>query len=193
MKNYQLVLASTSPFRKQLLEKLSLPFICLSPDCDETPFDQETPLELVQRLAQEKATSCQTDKASLVIGSDQVCVINGEIVGKPLNRDNSINQLLSQSGKVITFYTGLAVHNTVTNHTEVGFDSFEVHFRDLTLEQIERYVDREEPFYCAGSFKSEGMGICLFNKLVGKDPNTLVGLPLIDLIDMLHVQGLDVL
>ena len=98
---------------------------------------------------------------------------------------------MSQSGKVITFYTGLAVHNTVTNHTEVGFDSFEVHFRDLTLEQIERYVDREEPFYCAGSFKSEGMGICLFNKLVGKDPNTLVGLPLIDLIDMLHVQGLD--
>ncbi|HHF2876780.1 TPA: nucleoside triphosphate pyrophosphatase [Vibrio diabolicus] len=193
MKNYQLVLASTSPFRKQLLEKLSLPFICLSSDCDETPFDQETPLELVQRLAQEKATSCQTDKASLVIGSDQVCVINGEIVGKPLNRDNAINQLLSQSGKVITFYTGLAVHNTVTNHTEVGFDSFEVHFRDLTLEQIERYVDREEPFYCAGSFKSEGMGICLFNKLVGKDPNTLVGLPLIDLIDMLHVQGLDVL
>ncbi|HHF2851080.1 TPA: nucleoside triphosphate pyrophosphatase [Vibrio diabolicus] len=193
MKNYQLVLASTSPFRKQLLEKLSLPFICLSPDCDETPFDQEPPLELVQRLAQEKATSCQTDKASLVIGSDQVCVINGEIVGKPLNRDNAINQLLSQSGKVITFYTGLAVHNTVTNHTEVGFDSFEVHFRDLTLEQIERYVDREEPFYCAGSFKSEGMGICLFNKLVGKDPNTLVGLPLIDLIDMLHVQGLDVL
>ncbi|MFH4678771.1 Maf family protein [Vibrio diabolicus] len=193
MKNYQLVLASTSPFRKQLLEKLSLPFICLSPDCDETPFDQERPLELVQRLAQEKATSCQTDKASLVIGSDQVCVINGEIVGKPLNRDNAINQLLSQSGKVITFYTGLAVHNTVTNHTEVGFDSFEVHFRDLTLEQIERYVDREEPFYCAGSFKSEGMGICLFNKLVGKDPNTLVGLPLIDLIDMLHVQGFDVL
>ncbi|MCS0324888.1 Maf family protein [Vibrio diabolicus] len=193
MKNYQLVLASTSPFRKQLLEKLSLPFICLSPDCDETPFDQEAPLELVQRLAQEKATSCQTDKASLVIGSDQVCVINGEIVGKPLNRDNAINQLLSQSGKVITFYTGLAVHNTVTNHTEVGFDSFEVHFRDLTLEQIERYVDREEPFYCAGSFKGEGMGICLFNKLVGKDPNTLVGLPLIDLIDMLHVQGLDVL
>ncbi|WP_182019817.1 Maf family protein [Vibrio diabolicus] len=193
MKNYQLVLASTSPFRKQLLEKLSLPFICLSPDCDETPFGQETSTELVQRLAQEKAISCQTDKASLVIGSDQVCVINGEIVGKPLNRDNAINQLLAQSGKVITFYTGLAVHNTVTNHTEIGFDSFEVHFRDLTLEQIERYVDREEPFYCAGSFKSEGMGICLFNKLVGKDPNTLVGLPLIDLIDMLHVQGLDVL
>ncbi len=174
MKNYQLVLASTSLFRKQLLEKLSVPFTCLSPQCDETPFPNETPLDLVQRLAIGKATSCDTDQDSLVIGSDQVCVIDDKIVGKPLDRQNAIKQLLAQSGKTITFYTGLAVHNTATNHTEVGFDTFEVHFRDLTLEQIERYVDREEPFYCAGSFKSEGMGICLFNKLAGKDPNTLV-------------------
>ncbi|BDR12980.1 nucleoside triphosphate pyrophosphatase [Vibrio sp. STUT-A11] len=193
MKNYQLVLASTSPFRRQLMEKLSVPFICLSPDCDETPLDDEKPVELVMRLAANKATSCTTDQPSLIVGSDQVCVINDKIVGKPLNRENAIGQLLAQSGNVITFYTGLAVHNTATNHTEVGYDTFEVHFRDLTREQIERYVDREEPFYCAGSFKSEGMGICLFNKLVGKDPNTLVGLPLIDLIDMLRVQGLDVL
>ncbi|MGR5069047.1 MULTISPECIES: Maf family protein [Vibrio] len=193
MKNYQLVLASTSPFRKQLLEKLSTPFICVSPDCDETPQPDERPLDLVQRLAIDKATSCDTEQPSLVIGSDQVCVIDGKIVGKPLDRNNAIAQLLAQSGKVITFYTGLAVHNTATNHTEVGFDTFEVHFRVLSREQIERYVDREEPFYCAGSFKSEGMGICLFNKLVGKDPNTLVGLPLIDLIDMLQTQGFDVL
>ncbi len=193
MKNYQLVLASTSPFRKQLLEKLSVPFVCLSPDCDETPLDNEKPIDLVMRLAANKAKSCVTGKTSLVIGSDQVCVINDEIVGKPLNRENAIKQLLAQSGKVITFYTGFAVHNTVTNKTEVGYDTFEVHFRELTRDQIERYVDREEPFYCAGSFKSEGMGICLFKKLVGKDPNTLVGLPLIDLIDMLHAQGLDVL
>lgn len=193
MKNYQLVLASTSPFRKQLLEKLSVPFICLSPDCDETPLTGEEPLDLVMRLAASKATSCATKEASLVVGSDQVCVIDNEIVGKPLNRENAIKQLLAQSGKVITFYTGLAVHNTVTNTTEIGYDTFEVHFRELTHEQIERYVDREEPFYCAGSFKSEGMGICLFKKLIGKDPNTLVGLPLIDLIDMLQSQGLEVL
>ncbi|MBR9788736.1 MAG: septum formation inhibitor Maf [Vibrionaceae bacterium] len=193
MKNYQLVLASTSPFRRQLLEKLSVPFICLSPDCDETPLENEKPLDLVMRLAANKATSCTTDKPSLIVGSDQVCVIDNKIVGKPLNRENAIKQLLAQSGSVITFYTGLAVHNTATNHTEIGYDTFEVHFRDLTQEQIERYVDREEPFYCAGSFKSEGMGICLFKKLVGKDPNTLVGLPLIDLIDMLRAQGLDVL
>ncbi|CAM2858635.1 Maf family protein [Vibrio mytili] len=193
MKNYQLVLASTSPFRKQLLEKLSIPFICLSPNCDETPLDHEKPTELVMRLAKNKATSCRVEQPSLVIGSDQVCVINNNIVGKPLNRQNAITQLLDQSGKVITFYTGLAVHNTDTGHTETAYDTFEVHFRDLTREQIERYVDREEPFYCAGSFKSEGMGICLFTQLLGKDPNTLVGLPLIDLIDMLRVQGLDVL
>ncbi|MGY0613851.1 Maf family protein [Vibrio sp. FJH11] len=193
MKNYQLVLASTSPFRKQLLEKLSVPFICLTPNCDETPLDDEKPLDLVMRLAADKATSCSTDRPSLVIGSDQVCLINNKIVGKPLNRENAIEQLLAQSGNVITFYTGLAVHNTATNHTEIGYDTFEVHFRDLTREQIERYVDREEPFYCAGSFKSEGMGICLFKKLIGKDPNTLVGLPLIDLIDMLQVQGLEIL
>ncbi|MDV6251695.1 nucleoside triphosphate pyrophosphatase [Vibrio sp. EA2] len=193
MKNYQLVLASTSPFRRQLLEKLSVPFICVSPDCDETPLDNEKPVDLVMRLAATKATSCLTEQPSLIVGSDQVCVIDDKIVGKPLNRENAIEQLLAQSGNVITFYTGLAVHNTATNHTEVGYDTFEVHFRDLTREQIERYVDREEPFYCAGSFKSEGMGICLFKKLVGKDPNTLVGLPLINLIDMLRVQGLDVL
>ncbi|EKB1991525.1 septum formation inhibitor Maf [Vibrio parahaemolyticus] len=193
MKNYQLVLASTSPFRQQLLEKLSVPFICLSPDCDETPYESEAPLDLVQRLAVNKATSCSIKKPSLVIGSDQVCVIDGKIVGKPLNRENAINQLLAQSGKAITFYTGLAVYNSVTNLTEVGYDTFEVHFRNLNREQIERYVDREEPFYCAGSFKSEGMGICLFEKLVGKDPNTLVGLPLIDLIDMLKKQGFEIL
>ncbi|HCE1592604.1 TPA: septum formation inhibitor Maf [Vibrio parahaemolyticus] len=193
MKNYQLVLVSTSPFRQQLLEKLSVPFICLSPDCDETPYESEAPLDLVQRLAVNKATSCSIKKPSLVIGSDQVCVIDGKIVGKPLNRENAINQLLAQSGKAITFYTGLAVYNSVTNLTEVGYDTFEVHFRNLNREQIERYVDREEPFYCAGSFKSEGMGICLFEKLVGKDPNTLVGLPLIDLIDMLQKQGFEIL
>ncbi|EGR0745147.1 septum formation inhibitor Maf [Vibrio parahaemolyticus] len=193
MKNYQLVLASTSPFRQQLLEKLSVPFICLSPDCDETPYESEAPLDLVQRLAVNKATSCSIKKPSLVIGSDQVCVIDGKIVGKPLNRENAINQLLAQSGKAITFYTGLAVYNSVTNLTEVGYDTFEVHFRNLNREQIERYVDREEPFDCAGSFKSEGMGICLFEKLVGKDPNTLVGLPLIDLIDMLQKQGFEIL
>lgn len=193
MPQYQLVLASTSPFRKQLLNKLSVPFETASPDCDETPFSNERPEDLVKRLAKEKAESCHTDKPSLVIGSDQVCVIDGQIIGKPLNRENAVQQLSRQSGKAIQFYTGLALHNTETNISDVKLDTFTVHFRQLTQKQINRYVEKEEPYYCAGSFKSEGLGIALFEKLEGKDPNTLVGLPLIDLIDMLETQGFPIL
>ncbi|MBN3491732.1 Maf family protein [Vibrio neptunius] len=193
MPQYQLVLASTSPFRKQLLNKLSVPFETASPNCDETPFSNERPEDLVKRLAKEKAQSCATSQPSLVIGSDQVCVIDGKIIGKPLNRQNAVQQLSRQSGKVIQFYTGLALHNTETNITDVKLDTFTVHFRQLTQQQINRYVEKEEPYYCAGSFKSEGLGIALFEKLEGKDPNTLVGLPLIDLIDMLETQGFEVL
>ncbi|KFI10507.1 Maf family protein [Vibrio coralliilyticus] len=193
MPQYQLVLASTSPFRKQLLNKLSVPFETASPDCDETPFSDERPEDLVKRLAKEKAESCHTNQPSLIIGSDQVCVIDGKIIGKPLNRENAIQQLSRQSGKAIQFYTGLALHNTETNITDVKLDTFTVHFRRLTQQQISRYVEKEEPYYCAGSFKSEGLGIALFEKLEGKDPNTLVGLPLIDLIDMLETQGFSIL
>ncbi|NRF28724.1 Maf family protein [Vibrio coralliilyticus] len=193
MPQYQLVLASTSPFRKQLLNKLSVPFETASPDCDETPFSDERPEDLVKRLAKEKAESCHTNQPSLIIGSDQVCVIDGKIIGKPLNRENAIQQLSRQSGKAIQFYTGLALHNTETNITDIKLDTFTVHFRQLTQQQISRYVEKEEPYYCAGSFKSEGLGIALFEKLEGKDPNTLVGLPLIDLIDMLETQGFSIL
>lgn len=193
MPQYQLVLASTSPFRKQLLNKLSVPFETASPDCDETPFSDERPEDLVKRLAKEKAESCHTNQPSLIIGSDQVCVIDGKIIGKPLNRENAIQQLSRQSGKAIQFYTGLALHNTETNITDVKLDTFTVHFRRLTQQQISRYVEKEEPYYCAGCFKSEGLGIALFEKLEGKDPNTLVGLPLIDLIDMLETQGFSIL
>ncbi|EIO3976808.1 septum formation inhibitor Maf [Vibrio vulnificus] len=193
MENYQLVLASTSPFRQQLLEKLAIPFSTLSPNCDETPLEGESPQQLVLRLAESKAQSCQINQPSLVIGSDQVCVINGNIVGKPHNRQNAIAQLTAQSGQSIVFYTGLAVYNSETGETHSCIDEFKVHFRPLTQIQIERYVDKEQPFYCAGSFKSEGLGIALFEKLEGKDPNTLVGLPLIDLIDLLAQQGMQVL
>lgn len=193
MPNYQLVLASTSPYRKQLLNKLSLSFVTCSPDFDETPLEDETPLQLVKRLAKGKAESCNTESASLVIGSDQVCVIDGRIVGKPLSRENAIKQLMQQSGQSIQFYTGLALHNTVSGETDVKVDTFTVYFRRLTEEQVTRYVDIEKPYYCAGSFKSEGLGIALFDKLEGKDPNTLVGLPLIDLVDMLQQQGINVL
>ncbi|QFT10299.1 nucleoside triphosphate pyrophosphatase [Vibrio sp. THAF190c] len=193
MKNYQLVLASTSPFRQEILKKLHLDFVTAKPDCDETPIAGESPQQLVMRLAEEKAKSCQVTSSSLIIGSDQVCVIDGEIIGKPHTREKAIEQLSRQSGKSITFYTGLSVWNSVTQKADTRLDTFVVHFRNLTTAQIESYVDKEQPFYCAGSFKSEGLGIALFERLEGKDPNTLIGLPLIDLIDMLEAQGLDVL
>ncbi|EGA68573.1 Maf-like protein [Vibrio sinaloensis DSM 21326] len=193
MPNYQLVLASTSPYRQQLLNKLAISFETASPDFDETPLDDETPIELVKRLAIGKATSCSVSQPSLVIGSDQVCVINGQIIGKPLNRATAIEQLSAQSGQSIQFFTGLALHNTISQETHVRVDTFTVHFRQLSQTQIEHYVDKEQPFYCAGSFKSEGLGIALFERLEGKDPNTLVGLPLIDLVDMLAEQGVPVL
>ncbi|MDC5706908.1 Maf-like protein [Vibrio europaeus] len=193
MPNYQLVLASTSPYRKQLLNKLAIEFDTASPAFDETPLDNEAPIELVKRLAQGKAESCSVSQPSIVIGSDQVCVINGNIIGKPHTREKAIEQLLDQSGQSIQFYTGLALHNTHTGLTDIKVDTFTVHFRALSKKQIENYVDKEQPFYCAGSFKSEGLGIALFERLEGKDPNTLVGLPLIDLIDMLAAQGVEVL
>ena len=193
MQNYQLVLASTSPYRQQLLNKLAVSFVTASPDFDETPLTNETPAELVSRLAKGKAESCQVDKPSLVIGSDQVCVINGEIIGKPLSEEKAIEQLTKQSGQSIQFFTGLALHNSETGQTDIKVDTFTVHFRSLTIKQIANYVEKEQPLFCAGSFKSEGLGIALFERLEGKDPNTLVGLPLIDLIDMLEKQGFEVL
>ncbi len=189
----ELILASTSSFRKSILEKLQLPFTQMAPDCDETPYDGETPQALVQRLALKKAQSCTTDKNHLIIGSDQVCVINGQITGKPGSRENAIEQLMSASGQVITFYTGVALYHSSTGKHDVRLDTFEVHFRHLTTAQIEYYVDKEHPLNCAGSFMSEGLGIALFEKLQGKDPNSLIGLPLITLTDMLQGFGVDVL
>lgn len=193
MQNYQLVLASTSPFRQQLLSKLQLPFTTAAPDCDETPLANESPEQLVQRLAESKARSCPVPQNSLVIGSDQVCVIDGKIVGKPHTREKAIEQLLSQSGKAITFYTGLALYNRATDSARVELDTFTVHFRHLNREMVTRYVDQEQPFNCAGSFKSEGLGIALFERLEGDDPNSLVGLPLIRLIRLLEQEQFPVL
>ena len=193
MQNYQLVLASTSIFRQQLLEKLAIPFITAKPECDETPKPGESAEQLVTRLAATKAQSCQLSKASLVIGSDQVCVVDGKIVGKPHTEVAAIEQLLNQSGQCIRFYTGLALYNTVTKETQVTLDHFDVHFRQLTRSQVETYVRKEQPLYCAGSFKSEGLGIALFERLEGDDPNSLVGLPLIKLVTMLEQAGHPVL
>ncbi len=190
----QLILASTSPFRKTILEKLNLPFECVAPDTDETPLQGETPRQLVERLAIAKAQAVATNyKNALVIGSDQVAVISNDIIGKPGNFENAVKQLKEASGKRVTFLTGLSLINTKTGKMHSTVDPFNVVFRYLRDSQIENYLNKEEPFNCAGSFKSEGLGISLFERLEGDDPNTLMGLPLIRLIAMLEIEGMPVI
>ncbi|MBB3324358.1 nucleoside triphosphate pyrophosphatase [Atlantibacter sp. RC6] len=188
----QLVLASTSPFRQSLLEKLGLPFITAAPDCDETPLANEEARHLVVRLAQQKAQSLAGRFPNhLIIGSDQVCVLDGNITGKPLTEENARWQLTKASGHVVTFYTGLALYNSANGQLQTECEPFDVHFRHLSADEIAGYVKKEQPLYCAGSFKSEGLGITLFERLSGRDPNTLVGLPLIALGQMLRNEGVN--
>ncbi|UAL42242.1 Maf-like protein [Shewanella inventionis] len=195
---YNLILASTSPFRQQLMQKLMCPFDCVSPDIDESAQINETATALVQRLAEQKAKAgaqlaVNIDTPQLIIGSDQVAVINGQIIGKPHTVDNAIAQLTAASGQSITFYTGLAVYNSTTEQMLSCVEPFIVHFKPLSQAQIQYYIDTEQPLNCAGSFKSEGLGIALFSRLEGNDPNTLIGLPLIKLIELLQMHGMDVL
>jgi len=187
----QLVLGSTSPFRKALLEKLGIPFCTDIPNINEARQPGESPTDLVLRLAEAKAREvANRHPAAMIIGSDQVACVDGEILGKPGNRENAIAQLTAAAGKTVTFYTGLCLYNSANEQTQTGVEPFTVHFRNLTPGQIERYVDLEQPFNCAGSFKSEGFGITLFSALEGRDPNSLIGLPLILLVEMLAHQGI---
>ncbi len=189
-----LVLASTSPFRQQLLQRLDITFSIESPDVDEQALAQEPPQALVQRLSEAKAREAgRHHPTALVIGSDQVACVEGRILGKPGNRNNAIAQLERASGKRVSFYTGLCLLNTVTNKAQIECVPFHVHFRTLTRQEIEHYVDKEQPLNCAGSFKSEGLGIALFERLEGDDPTALIGLPLIRLVAMLAVEGVNVL
>lgn len=189
-----LVLGSTSPFRKSILEKLNLPFNCAKPNIDETPLENETPIDLVERLAVEKAKAVTSEfPNALIIGSDQVAVCDGIILGKPHNFENGVKQLSLFSNKKVTFYTGLCVYDSETDLTKSLVEPFHVHFNELSLTDIKNYLNAEKPYNCAGSFKSEGLGICLFKKLEGDDPNTLIGLPLIKLVALLKLHGLDVL
>lgn len=190
----QLVLASTSPFRKSVLEKLGLPFDCHAPEVDETSQPHETPSQLVERLSIAKAQAVAAHfKQGLVIGSDQVAVIDDEILGKPGNHENAVAQLERASGKTVTFLTGLALVNAESGAIQAEVVPFKVVFRQLTQPQIVSYLNAEQPYNCAGSFKSEGLGIALFERLEGDDPNTLIGLPLIRLIRMLEKEGMTVI
>jgi len=188
-----LVLASTSPFRKELLKKLHLTFLTEKPLVDETALADESALQLVERLAIKKAQAITPNfDDALVIGSDQVCVNSGLILGKPHNFENAFKQLKAASGKSITFYTGLALVNSKTGNIQSLVEPFVVKFRELTDEMITNYLNKEQPYNCAGSFKSEGYGIALFESFEGKDPNSLIGLPLISLIKMLENEGMKV-
>ncbi|ALB62412.1 FIG146278: Maf/YceF/YhdE family protein [Cronobacter condimenti 1330] len=187
-----IVLASTSPFRRTLLEKLGLPFETAAPETDETPLAKETAQQLVLRLALQKAQALRENyPRHLIIGSDQVCVLNNTITGKPHTFENAVKQLRQASGQVVTFYTGIALYNSATGVQQCDCEPFHVHFRTLSETEIENYLHREAPWQCAGSFKSEGLGITLFDRLDGRDPNTLIGLPLIRLCEMLRREGVD--
>ena len=185
-----LVLGSTSPFRKELLARLGLPFVTAAPAVDETPQPGEAPQELVRRLALAKAAAVAADHPdALIIGSDQVACIDDRVLGKPGNRETAMLQLEQASGRCVTFFTGLCLLNSATGRSQVVCEPFRVHFRNLERDRIERYLDREQPYQCAGSFKSEGLGISLFERLEGDDPNALIGLPLIRLVNMLQEEG----
>ncbi|ATG17088.1 MULTISPECIES: Maf family protein [Providencia] len=182
-----IILASTSEYRQALLKKLGIPFLAAAPNIDETPILQESAQALVIRLSHEKAKALsQQYPQHLIIGSDQVCVIDDKIVGKPHNFENAFKQLKAASGHRVTFYTGLCLLDSTTGTFNVQCEPFDVYFRQLTDEEITQYLHKDEPYQCAGSFKSEGLGISLFDKLSGRDPNTLIGLPTILLLEMLR-------
>jgi len=188
----QLILGSSSSYRKALLEKLGLPFECFSPDIDESHTPGETPIQLVERLAIDKAReTAKSYPAALIIGSDQVAVLDGKIIGKPADHKAAVKQLEESSGREVNLYTGLCLYNAETGKIQHSVESYSVVFRELNHQQIERYLEKDQPYNCAGSLKSETLGIAMLRKLEGEDPNTLIGLPLIRLVDMLLVEGID--
>lgn len=190
----QLILASTSPYRRELLARLGLPFSVANPQTDESPLPDETPEALALRLSEAKAravANAYTD--ALIIGSDQVATSDGRIYGKPGTHARAVEQLTALSGKTVNFFTGLCLYNTNTGQADVRGISTLVTFRQLSGSEIENYLRREPAYNCAGSAKSEGLGIALLQSMHGDDPNALVGLPLIALCDMLRNQGVAIL
>ncbi|MBC3422245.1 MULTISPECIES: nucleoside triphosphate pyrophosphatase [unclassified Pseudomonas] len=185
-----LLLASSSPYRRELLQRLRLPFTWASPDIDEKRNAEEPATELVRRLARQKAEAlANSHPQHLIIGSDQVAVLGEQILGKPHTFERACEQLLAASGQQVTFLTGLALLNSSTGKCQVDCIPFTVTLRELDRERVERYVQAEQPLDCAGSFKAEGLGVTLFQSTHGCDATSLIGLPLIRLVDMLHAEG----
>ena len=189
-----LILASSSEFRRQLLQKLLIPFNSISPKIDETALDGEKPHQTALRLAQEKAKKIGAEYPhALVIGCDQVATLDGEQLGKPGNHNNATKQLQTMRGREVTFHSALCLYNAATGNMQAEVVPYLVRFRQLTDEQIESYLTKEQPYQCAGSAKSEGLGIALMERMIGEDPNALIGLPLIKLITMLQNEGVSVI
>lgn len=186
----KIILASTSISRQKILKKFALPFECIAPNCDETPLPQENAIDLVLRLSQLKAESVAKHRPNdMVIGSDQVGVLDDKIIGKPHTIANARQQLINSSGKTFYFYTGLCVIHQQSKQMVTIYEPFSVTFRKLTLAEIDAYIAKEMPLQCAGSFKCDELGITLFEKLNGNDVNTLVGLPLIKLNQIMIDMG----
>ena len=191
-----LVLASSSPYKKMLLERLRIPFTCVSPNTDEQSKLNEKPEALALRLAQEKAMAvADANPNAIIIGSDQVGELNGKILGKPGNFDQAFRQLSAQSGETVYFHSAISVariqkNGEITHKTRVNTTT--VDFKQLSSLQIENYLKQDQPYNCAGSFKSEGLGISLFSSINTNDPSSLVGLPLIDLCKLLAMHGINI-
>jgi len=190
----KIVLGSTSPFRKALLARLCIDFVCDTPDINEAPLENEDVENMVVRLAIAKAQAIAGNHTNaLIIGSDQSAILNGEKLSKPGNFENAFKQLTRASGQKITFQTGLCLLNTETGNIQSTCVPYTVVFKQLTASMIEHYLHKEEPYNCAGSFKSEGLGIALFERFEGDDPNALIGLPLIQLVNFLDNEGFSIL
>lgn len=192
--NQQIILASTSPYRRELLERLGLQFTVANPKTDETALPGEAPEALALRLSEAKARAVASEYPdALIIGSDQVATVDGKIYGKPGTHDRAVAQLRALSGKTVNFFTGLCLYNARTDHAELRGVPTLVSFRQLSDSEIENYLRREPAYNCAGSAKSEGLGIALLKSMQGDDPNALVGLPLIALCDLLRNQNVAIL
>jgi|TARA_B100000470_G_scaffold112888_1_gene87095 MAF protein len=194
-----LILASSSPFRKAILDKLGLPFDVVAPEIDEMRKDSESPFDLVSRLSKQKAVEVSKTHSGLIIASDQVATLESgenvedEILTKPGTHEKAFLQLKKSSGRSVNFLTGLALMNTDTKKIQLHVEYYKVKFKMLSDNQILNYLSREDTLHCAGSFKSEGLGIALFNSMEGDDPNSLIGLPTIQLINMLAKENVHVL
>jgi septum formation protein len=192
--NRRLVLGSTSPYRRDLLSRLRIPFEVVAPDVDETPLPSEAPREIALRLALAKAKAVgAAHPDAVVIGSDQVADLAGEPLGKPGTHQNAVAQLSRMSGQTVVFHTALAVVCVATGFAQLELAPVTVRFRQLSADEIESYLRAEQPYDCAGSARSEGLGVALLHTIESDDPTALVGLPLIRTCRMIRAAGVKVL